>query len=100
MSRDVGGSVGISIFGSILAGVYSASMGRADGAEVAVVAADGIDAALRAAERLPAEIAALVISQIDQAFDRAFVTVAFVATMILGADVLFRVRAGMLIDVS
>ncbi|CCD89649.1 putative permease of the major facilitator superfamily [Bradyrhizobium sp. ORS 285] len=95
VSFELGGAVGISIFGSILSGVYTAAMVVPDKSEIPPSARDSIDSALMIAERLPAEIAGLVISQAHQAFDRAFISVALVATMLLlGAALLFRVRRG------
>lgn len=95
VSFELGGTVGISVFGSILAGVYTASMVLTERADIPATARDSIDQALRDAERLPAEIATLVVSQAHQAFDRAFITVTFVATtMLLGAALLVRLRAG------
>jgi DHA2 family multidrug resistance protein-like MFS transporter len=95
VSFELGGTVGISIFGSILAGVYTAAMVLPDRVDVPASAADSIDAALLAAERLPAELAGLVIAQAHHAFDRAFIAVTFVATvMLLAAALLVRARAG------
>ena len=83
VSFELGGTIGISIFGSILSGVYTAVMVLPDGAGVASAARDSIDAALIAAERLPTDIAAVVTSHAHRAFDQAFLTVIVAATLVL-----------------
>ena len=83
VSFELGGTIGLSIFGSLLSGVYTAVMVLPDGAGVASAARDSIDAALIAAERLPTDIAAVVTSHAHRAFDQAFLTVIVAATLVL-----------------
>ncbi len=93
VSVELGGTIGISIFGSILSGVYTAFMVLPDGLGVPDAARDSIDEALIAAERLPAEAAALVTSNAHAAFDHAFVAVIFLASaLLLGTALLVRTK--------
>ncbi|MGJ5091543.1 MFS transporter [Bradyrhizobium oligotrophicum] len=94
VSFELGGTIGISIFGSILSGVYTAFMVLPDGLGIPAVARDSIDEALIAAERLPTELAAIVTSHAHRAFDQAFLTVVCVAMLVLlGTAFLVRPRA-------
>ncbi|MDR3468220.1 MAG: MFS transporter [Xanthobacteraceae bacterium] len=83
VSFELGGTIGISIFGSMLAGVYTHFIVLPDGRAVPDAVRDSIDEALIVAERLPADAAAVVVSLARHAFDQAFVTVISVATIVL-----------------
>ncbi len=94
VSFELGGTIGISIFGSILSGVYTAFMVLPDGLGIPDAARDSIDEALIAAERLPADVATIVTSNAHRAFDQAFLTVVIVAMLVLlGTGFLVRPRA-------
>lgn len=80
---ELGGTVGISIFGSILSGVYTHFMVLPEELPVPSAVRDSIDEALIVAERLPREAANAVISLAHRAFDQAFLTVILVATAVL-----------------
>lgn len=91
VSFELGGTVGISVFGSILSGVYTAFMVLPNGSTVPAAVRDSIDEALIVAERLPTEAATVVVSLAHRAFDQAFLTVIVVATaVLLGAAFLMR----------
>ncbi|GLH81801.1 MFS transporter [Bradyrhizobium sp. SSBR45G] len=93
VSFELGGTIGISIFGSILSGVYTAYMVLPDGLGIPAAARDSIDEALIAAERLPTELAALVTSHAHRAFNQAFLIVVLVAMLVLlGTALLVRPR--------
>lgn len=83
VSFELGGSIGISVFGSMLAGVYAHRLELP--AELAAHAdvGDGIDEALALAVRLPAALASELVEKARGAFDHAFFTVIVVATVLL-----------------
>ncbi|BAM87590.1 major facilitator superfamily permease [Bradyrhizobium oligotrophicum S58] len=83
VSFELGGTVGISIFGSILSGVFTSFMVLPNGSTVPPAVRDSIDEALMIAERLPTDVAAGVVSLAHHAFDQAFATVIFVASAVL-----------------
>ncbi len=91
VSYELGGTIGISVFGSILSGVYTRTMVLPAGAAVPETVRDSIDHALSAAERLPSDAASAVIGLAHRAFDQAFATVVVVAAAImLGSALLMR----------
>jgi DHA2 family multidrug resistance protein-like MFS transporter len=69
---ELGGAIGITILGTLLAGVYSALFVIPKGAAVPASVPDGIDQALKAAEALPAEVAKLLTQAVHGAFDTAY----------------------------
>jgi DHA2 family multidrug resistance protein-like MFS transporter len=64
---ELGGAIGITILGTLLAGVYSALFVIPKGAAVPASVVDGIDQALKVAETLPAEIAKLLTQAVHSA---------------------------------
>ena len=68
---ELGGAIGITILGTLLAGVYSALFVIPKGAEVPASVVNGIDHALKAAETLPADIVKLLTEAVHGAFDTA-----------------------------
>ena len=69
---ELGGAIGITILGTLLAAVYSALFVIPKGAAVPASVVDGIDQALKVAETLPAEIAKLLTQAVHGAFDTAY----------------------------
>jgi len=69
---ELGGAIGITILGTLLAGVYSALFVIPKGAEVPASVVNGIDHALKAAETLPADIVKLLTEAVHGAFDTAY----------------------------
>lgn len=69
---ELGGAIGITILGTLLAGVYSALFVIPKGAAVPASVLDGIDQALKVAETLPAEVAKLLTQAVHGAFDTAY----------------------------
>jgi DHA2 family multidrug resistance protein-like MFS transporter len=81
---ELGGAIGITILGTLLAGVYSALFVIPKGAAVPQSALEGIDQALRVAETLPADVAKLLSEAVHGAFDAAYlVTLAVDATALI-----------------
>ncbi|WEF23346.1 MFS transporter [Paracoccus sp. S3-43] len=86
VSYELGGAFGIAILGSLMAGVYSATLARAGfGAE----AADSLDGALALAATLPAPQAERLLAVAEAAFDRATGAVALAAGLALLAAALW-----------
>jgi DHA2 family multidrug resistance protein-like MFS transporter len=69
---ELGGAIGITILGTLLAGIYSALFVIPKGAAVPASVLDGIDQALKVAETLPADVAKLLTQAIHGAFDVAY----------------------------
>jgi hypothetical protein len=90
--REVGGTIGVAILGSILAGSYEGGMdGAAAGLEpdAAAVATDSVGGAHEVAAGLGGETAAQLVSAADHAFIDAMTTTTGVAAVValLGAAV-------------
>ena len=89
VSFELGGSIGMSVFGSVLAGVYAHRLVLPPELAAHPGVADSIDEALATAERLPAPLASVLTQAARQAFDQAFFTVVVIATaLLIGAAVL------------
>lgn len=86
VSIELGGAIGITVLGSLLAGVYAAVFVLPGGAALPLKARDGIDQALVAAHSLPADAARLLISSAHRAFDTAYL-----AALVLNAVLLMGV---------
>lgn len=86
VSIELGGAIGITVLGSMLAGVYAAVFVLPGGAALSPQARDGIDQALVAAQTLPADAARLLIASAHHAFDTAYL-----AALVLNAVLLLAV---------
>jgi MFS transporter, DHA2 family, multidrug resistance protein len=95
VSIELGGAMGITLLGSILAGVYSAILVLPKGAVLPSTVRDGIDQALVVAQSLPADVARLLTQAVHQAFDSAYFTaLAFNAVLLIAVAVMaWRTRA-------
>jgi DHA2 family multidrug resistance protein-like MFS transporter len=80
---ELGGAIGITILGTLLAGVYSALFVVPKGAAVPASVLDGIDQALKAAETLPADVAKLLTQAVHGAFDAAYLVTLAVGAVAL-----------------
>jgi MFS transporter, DHA2 family, multidrug resistance protein len=91
---ELGGAIGITILGSLLAGVYSAVLVLPSGLPPS--AREGIDQALRVAETLPAEAGHLLTESVYAAFDAAYLSALALAAVLLVAVAVmaWRARAG------
>ncbi|QOF81172.1 MFS transporter [Variovorax sp. 38R] len=85
VSYELGGVLGIALLGSVLSSSYTAALVIPDGLVVPASASDSIDAALLAAETLPAPIASQLVALAHTAFDQAFFSVMTVAVLIVVA---------------
>jgi MFS transporter, DHA2 family, multidrug resistance protein len=72
---ELGGAIGITILGTLLAGVYSALFVIPKAAAVPASVRDSIDEALKVAETLPADVAKLLTQAVHGAFDTAYLVV-------------------------
>ncbi|HEX7863379.1 MAG TPA: MFS transporter [Variovorax sp.] len=85
VSYELGGVLGVALLGSVLSSSYTAALTIPETLPVPASASDGIDAALLAAETLPAEVATQLVSLAHAAFDQAFFSVMAVAVLIVVA---------------
>ena len=92
---ELGGAIGITVLGSILAGVYSARLVLPTGAALPPAVRDGIDQALAVAGTLPADAARLLTLSVHQAFDSSYLTALAVnaALLTVVAVMAWRARA-------
>jgi MFS transporter, DHA2 family, multidrug resistance protein len=94
VSFELGGAIGITILGSLLAGIYAALLVVPAGLVVPPSAFAGIDQALKAAESLPAPAAAQWTKAVHGAFDTAYLTTLTVDTVVLIAVAFWAWRVG------
>ena len=80
---SLGGAIGITILGSLLAGVYSAVLVLPKGSVLPSTVLEGIDQALRVAETLPADAARALTKAVHGAFDAAYLTTLALAAVLL-----------------
>jgi MFS transporter, DHA2 family, multidrug resistance protein len=86
---ELGGAIGITVLGSILAGVYSAVLVLPSGAVLPPAVREGIDQALAVVGTLPADVARLLTQSVHQAFDGAYFTaLALNAALLIAVAVL------------
>ncbi len=90
---ELGGAMGITVLGSILAGVYTAALVLPAGAVLPPVVREGIDQALAVAATLPADGARQLIQSAHQAFDSAYLVALAVNAVLLAAVALLAWRA-------
>ena len=85
VSYELGGVMGITVFGSILTAVYSASLALPQELNSLQMVHDSLDAALAASETLAPEAAGTLVSLARASFDKAFITVLILAALLLAA---------------
>jgi len=90
---ELGGAVGITVLGSILAGVYSAILVLPKGAVLPPAVREGIDQALAVAGTLPADGARQLTQSVHQAFDGAYFTALAIDAALLTAVAVMAWRA-------
>jgi DHA2 family multidrug resistance protein-like MFS transporter len=88
---ELGGAIGITILGSLLAGVYAAVLVLPAGLPPSV--REGIDQALRVAETLPAEAGHLLTEAVYAAFDAAYLSALALDAVLLVAVAVMAWRA-------
>jgi DHA2 family multidrug resistance protein-like MFS transporter len=84
VSIELGGAIGVTVLGSILAGVYSLTLVLPEKTNYPPAVRSGIDQALAVAKTLPADAARPFVQSVHQAFDTAYF-----AALALGAALLF-----------
>lgn len=94
VSFELGGAMGIAVFGSILSAVYSASLILPQEFSALAAAYDSLDAALLLSERLSPDAADTLVALARTSFDKAFVVVLTIASVLImsTAAVLARCR--------
>ncbi|MET3176878.1 UNVERIFIED_ORG: DHA2 family multidrug resistance protein-like MFS transporter [Variovorax guangxiensis] len=85
VSYELGSVLGVALLGSVLSSSYTAALVIPRTLAVPASASDGIDAALLAAESLPAHAATQLVSLAHAAFDKGFFAVIAVAVLIVAA---------------
>jgi MFS transporter, DHA2 family, multidrug resistance protein len=90
---ELGGAIGITVLGSILAGVYSTLLVLPSGAVFPPAVREGIDQALVVAETLPPDVARPLTGSVHQAFDGAYLTALAVAAALFAAVAVMAWRA-------
>jgi DHA2 family multidrug resistance protein-like MFS transporter len=95
VSIELGGAIGVTVLGSILAGVYSLTLVLPEKTNYPPVVRSGIDQALVVAQTLPSDAARPFLRSVHQAFDSGyFVALALAAALLfLLAVVGWRARA-------
>lgn len=83
VSIELGGAIGVTVLGSILAGVYARALVLPEKGDFPPAVRDGIDQALVAAQTLPADIARPFILSVHHAFDSAYFTAIALAAALL-----------------
>ena len=90
---ELGGAIGITVLGSVLAGVYAAVLVLPAGTTLPPAVHDGVDQALRAAASLPADIARLLSGSLHRAFDSAYFTALAVTAVLMAVVAVLAWRA-------
>lgn len=93
VSIELGGAIGITVLGSVLAGVYSATLMLPAGAAFPPAVREGIDQALAVAKTLPADAARLLTGSAHQAFDGAYLAALAVNAVLLAVVAVLAWRA-------
>jgi DHA2 family multidrug resistance protein-like MFS transporter len=93
VSIELGGAIGITVMGSILAGAYSAKLIVPSGVAVPSAVREGIDQGLAVARTLPADAARLLTQSVHQAFDGAYLIALAVNAVLLAAVAVMAWRA-------
>lgn len=93
VSYELGGAIGVTLMGSIHAAVYTAALVVPTGIKVSDTVRDSLDEALVAAESLPADVGATLVTLSRSAFDHAFVVVLAAATVMLLVTALLVLRS-------
>ena len=90
---ELGGAIGITVLGSVLAGVYSAVLVLPKEPALPPTVHDGIDQALRVAATLPIEIARLLTGSLYRAFDSTYFTALAVTAVLMAVVAIMAWRA-------
>ncbi|WP_193015942.1 MFS transporter [Proteus sp. FME41] len=88
VAYELGSVIGVTFMGSLMSTVYTLKLALPDSLAINDAVYDSLDEALIVAEKLPNDVASLVVSQANLAFENAFFVV-LVATAIITALSLF-----------
>jgi DHA2 family multidrug resistance protein-like MFS transporter len=83
VSIELGGAIGLTVLGSVLAGVYAMALVLPGKTDYPPAVRDGIDEALVVAQTLPADVARPFILSVHQAFDSAYFTALAISAALL-----------------
>lgn len=83
VSIELGGAIGITVLGSILAGVYSATLVLPGGAAIPPIVRQGVDQGLVVARTLSADVARVLTQAVHQAFESAYLVALAVNAVLL-----------------
>ena len=83
VSIELGGAIGVTVLGGVLAGVYARVLVLPGKTDFPPAVRSGIDQALVVAQTLPAEVARPFIRSVHQAFDSAYFTALAIAAALL-----------------
>lgn len=83
VSYELGGAMGVTIFGSLLAMVYSSTLTLPSELASLSQVYDSLDAALLTSEHLAPESAGILVNLARQSFDKGFITVLAVAAIMI-----------------
>lgn len=83
VSIELGGAIGVTVLGSVLAGLYPLALVLPENAEFPPAVRSEIDQALVAAQSLPADVAHPFILSVHQAFDSAYFVALAIAAILL-----------------
>lgn len=90
VSFELGGAIGVAAIGGAVSGMYTSAMGAITSTPAA--ARDSIDGAMRAAELLSPDMAAVLMNQARLAFDNSFYAVlAMAAALVLATAIVTRI---------
>jgi len=92
VSYELGGAMGVTLLGSLMSVVYTASLWLPETLAVAPTAWDSLDEALLAARALEPQAASDLIALARHAFNRAFVAVVLAAALLLAATAVIVAR--------
>lgn len=94
VSIELGGAIGVTVLGSVLAGVYPLALVLPKNVDFPPAVRSGIDQALVAAQGLPADVARPFILSVHQAFDSAYFVALAIAAVLLFVLAIVGWRAG------
>jgi MFS transporter, DHA2 family, multidrug resistance protein len=83
VSIELGGAIGVTVLGSVLAGVYALALVLPEKADFPPAVRSGIDQALEVAQTLPADVARPFILSVHHAFDSAYLAALAIAAALL-----------------
>jgi MFS transporter, DHA2 family, multidrug resistance protein len=90
---ELGGAIGITVLGSVLAGVYATLLILSNGAVLPPAVHEGVDQALVVAGTLPPDMAQILARSVHQPFDSAYFTALAINAALLAVVAIMAWRA-------